>query len=69
MRAPIEGSKEVEQLRDAMLQQQSRLKEAELNAETWAEQSRKLEAEAEAHVQEILQLKQEKQKKQETINR
>ncbi|XP_078802300.1 myomegalin isoform X5 [Oryzias latipes] len=64
-----EGSKEVEQLRDAMLQQQSRLKEAELNAETWAEQSRKLEAEAEAHVQEILQLKQEKQKKQETINR
>ncbi|XP_020558229.1 myomegalin isoform X4 [Oryzias latipes] len=67
--ATIEGSKEVEQLRDAMLQQQSRLKEAELNAETWAEQSRKLEAEAEAHVQEILQLKQEKQKKQETINR
>uniref|UniRef100_A0A3P9IL13 Si:ch211-242b18.1 n=1 Tax=Oryzias latipes TaxID=8090 RepID=A0A3P9IL13_ORYLA len=69
LKQATEGSKEVEQLRDAMLQQQSRLKEAELNAETWAEQSRKLEAEAEAHVQEILQLKQEKQKKQEAINR
>ncbi|XP_024134216.1 myomegalin isoform X3 [Oryzias melastigma] len=67
--ATREGNKEVEQLREALLQEQSRLKEAELNAERWAVQSRKLQGEAEANVQEILELKQDQQQKQETINR
>lgn len=44
-------------------------KGAELEAERWAGQRRKLQAEADAHSQEISQLKQDGQRKQETINR
>ncbi|KAG7514272.1 myomegalin-like isoform X2 [Solea senegalensis] len=64
-----EGGKEVDQLKEAVLQEQSRLREAELEVERWAEQSRKLRAEAESHDQEITQLKQERQRSHETINR
>ncbi|KAG7231431.1 hypothetical protein INR49_011941, partial [Caranx melampygus] len=64
-----EGSKEVDQLREAALQDRARLKEAELEVERWAEQSRKLQTEADAHNQEMAQLKQERQRNQETINR
>ncbi|XP_045898200.1 myomegalin-like, partial [Micropterus dolomieu] len=67
--ATREGSKEAEQLREAALLEQARLKEAELEAERWAEQSRKLQTEAEALNQEIAQLKQDRQRNQETINR
>uniref|UniRef100_A0A3B4ZTJ2 Myomegalin-like n=1 Tax=Stegastes partitus TaxID=144197 RepID=A0A3B4ZTJ2_9TELE len=64
-----EGIKEAEQLREAVFLEQSRLKEAELEAERWAEQSRKLRAEAESHSQEITQLKQHRLRDQEAINR
>ncbi|XP_038581901.1 myomegalin [Micropterus salmoides] len=67
--ATREGNKEAEQLREAALLEQARLKEAELEAERWAEQSRKLQTEAEALNQEIAQLKQDRQRNQETINR
>ncbi|GLD67214.1 myomegalin-like protein, partial [Lates japonicus] len=67
--ATREGSKEVDQLREAALLERARLKEAELEVERWAEQSRKLQAEAEAHNLEITQLKQDRQRNQETINR
>lgn len=67
--SPAEGSKEAEQLREAALLERARLKEVELEAERWAEQSRKLQAEAEARSQEIAQLKQDRQRNQETINR
>lgn len=59
----------MDQLREAALLERARLKEAELEVERWAEQSRKLQAEAEAHNLEITQLKQDRQRNQETINR
>lgn len=65
----VESSKEAEQLREAALLERTRLKEAELEAERWAEQGRKLQAELEARSQEITHLKQERQRNQETINR
>ncbi|KAM9358453.1 myomegalin [Symphorus nematophorus] len=67
--AAREGSKEAEQLREAALLERARLKEAELEAERWAEQSRKLQTETEARSHEITQLKQERQRNQEAINR
>ncbi|XP_030289744.1 myomegalin-like isoform X2 [Sparus aurata] len=67
--ASREGSQEAEQLREAALRERARVKEAELEAERWAEQSRKLQTEAEARDQEITQLKQERQRNQEAINR
>ncbi|XP_039983654.1 LOW QUALITY PROTEIN: myomegalin [Xiphias gladius] len=67
--AAREGSEEADQLREAALLERARVKEAELEAERWAGQSRKLQAEAEAHNQEITQLKQDRQRNQETINR
>ncbi|XP_041861960.1 myomegalin isoform X2 [Melanotaenia boesemani] len=67
--ATREGSTEAEQLREAMLLERARLKEAELEAERCAEKSRKLQAEAEARGLEVAQLKQDKQRNQETINR
>ncbi|KAM3620473.1 uncharacterized protein V6R79_024077 [Siganus canaliculatus] len=67
--ASREGSKELEQLREAALIERARLKEAELEAEKWAERCRKAQAEAEAGKQEISQLKQDRQRNQEAINR
>lgn len=64
-----EDSKEVQQLREAALLERARLKEAELQSEKWVEQSRKLQTEAEAHQQEVAQLKQDRQRNQEAINR
>ncbi|TMS20000.1 Myomegalin [Larimichthys crocea] len=58
--ATKEGSKEAEQLREAALLERARLKEAELEADRWVEQSRKLQTEAEARNQEIAQLKQDR---------
>uniref|UniRef100_A0A3Q3AD35 Myomegalin-like n=1 Tax=Kryptolebias marmoratus TaxID=37003 RepID=A0A3Q3AD35_KRYMA len=62
------GSKEAEHLREAVLLEQSRVKEAELDAERWAGLSRQLQAEAEVQRQEAAQLKQDRLRNQETIN-
>ncbi|XP_017291254.1 myomegalin isoform X2 [Kryptolebias marmoratus] len=67
--AATEGSKEAEHLREAVLLEQSRVKEAELDAERWAGLSRQLQAEAEVQRQEAAQLKQDRLRNQETINR
>ncbi|XP_056132763.1 LOW QUALITY PROTEIN: myomegalin [Lampris incognitus] len=67
--ATRDGSKEVDQLREAPLLGRARLKEVELEAERWAEQSKRLQAEAQDHTQEIAQLKQDRQRNHETINR
>lgn len=56
-------------MREAMQLQRSRLKEAELQCERWAEQHCKLQAEDAAHRQEVALLKQDRQKTQENINR
>ncbi|XP_047442806.1 myomegalin isoform X4 [Mugil cephalus] len=64
-----QSSKEAERLREAVLLERSRLKEAELEAERWAEESRKLQVEADAHGQETTHLRQDRQRNQETINR
>ncbi|CAJ1059465.1 myomegalin isoform X4 [Xyrichtys novacula] len=64
-----EGSKEVEQLREAALLDRARLKEAELEAVRWTEQIRKQQSEAETRSQEISQLKVDRQKNQEAVNR
>ncbi|KAM3875832.1 myomegalin [Diretmus argenteus] len=67
--AARDGSKEAEQLQEAVQLGRARLKEAELEAERLAEQSRRLQAEAQTHSQESTQLRQERQRNQETINR
>ncbi|XP_062250829.1 myomegalin isoform X3 [Platichthys flesus] len=64
-----DGCKEADQLREAALLDRARLKEAELAVDKWAEQSRKLQAEAEAHDRENTQLREERERRQETINR
>lgn len=64
-----ESTKEAEQLREVALQERSRVKEVELKAEKWAEQTRKLQTEAEAQSQEMLHLKQDRLRNQETVNR
>ncbi|XP_069378801.1 myomegalin isoform X4 [Paralichthys olivaceus] len=64
-----DGLKEADQLREAVLQDRVRLKEAELAMDKWAEQSRKLQAEAEAHDRENTKLREERERSQETINR
>lgn len=66
---PAESGKELEHLREAALLERARLKQAELEGERWAEQGRKLQAEVEAHNQKITQLNQDRQRKQEAINR
>ncbi|KAM6962436.1 myomegalin [Aplochiton taeniatus] len=67
--ASRDGSQEAEQLREAALLGRARLKEAELEVEHWAEQSKKLHTQAQVQTQEITQLKQDRQRNQETINR
>ncbi|XP_036834608.1 myomegalin isoform X4 [Oncorhynchus mykiss] len=67
--ASRDGSKEAEQLREAVLLGRARVKEAELETERWAEQGRKLHTQTQAQTLEITQLKQDRQNNQETINR
>ncbi|KAG7271993.1 hypothetical protein CRUP_001553, partial [Coryphaenoides rupestris] len=64
-----DGSLEAEQLKETALLAKARLKEAELEAERWAEQCRKLQSEAQTNSQEITQLKQDKQTNTEAVNR
>lgn len=61
--------KQVEQLRDAVLLEHTRLKQAELEAEKWAEQLGHLQAQMREQTQAVLRLKQDKQTNQENANR
>ncbi|XP_064792060.1 myomegalin isoform X2 [Oncorhynchus masou masou] len=67
--ASRDGSKEAEQLREAVLLGRAHVKEAELETERWAEQGRRLHTQTQAQTLEITQLKQDRQNNQETINR
>ncbi|XP_053713139.1 myomegalin isoform X4 [Synchiropus splendidus] len=64
-----EGIKEVERLKQASLLDRTRLREAELECEKWAERSRTLQADSEEKQREVDGLKLERQKNQEAINR
>ncbi|XP_023194696.1 myomegalin-like isoform X9 [Xiphophorus maculatus] len=74
-RAGREGSREAElrreaeHLREAVLRERSRLKEAELETQRWAELSQRLQAEDAVRCQEVAQLREDRQRNQETINR
>lgn len=57
------------QLRDAVLLEHTRMKQAELEAEKWAGQFRQLQAQMREQTQVVLQLKQDKQINQENANR
>lgn len=61
--------KQAEQLRDAVLSEHTRLKQAERDAEQWARQFRQLQAQLQEQTQAVLQLKQDKQMSQENANR
>ncbi|XP_053470779.1 myomegalin isoform X5 [Ictalurus furcatus] len=67
--ASRDGRKQAEQLRDAVLLEHTRLKQAELDAEKWAGQFRQLQAQTQEQTQVVLQLKQDKQISQENANR
>ncbi|XP_047230560.1 myomegalin isoform X4 [Girardinichthys multiradiatus] len=64
-----DGSREAQHLREVVLLERSRLKEAELETQRWAELSKKLQAEDGVRCQEVAQLKQDRQRSQEAINR
>ncbi|KAI1891487.1 hypothetical protein AGOR_G00144320 [Albula goreensis] len=64
-----DSSKEVEQLREAVLAARARLKQVELEVEQWKEESRKLQAHSCEQLQEIQQLQQERHSSQEHTNR
>ncbi|XP_073673283.1 myomegalin isoform X2 [Garra rufa] len=59
--ARTDGSKEIERLREAVLSGRGQLKQAELEADSWADQCRRLQAQVKEQAQAVLQLKQEKQ--------
>ncbi|XP_060773421.1 myomegalin isoform X2 [Neoarius graeffei] len=68
--ASRDGMKQAEkQLRDAVLLEHTRMKQAELEAEKWAGQFRQLQAQMREQTQVVLQLKQDKQINQENANR
>ncbi|TRZ02425.1 hypothetical protein DNTS_034473 [Danionella cerebrum] len=56
-----DGNKEMERLREAVLCGRGQLKHAELEAERWADQCRRLQAQIREQTQTIFQLKQEKE--------
>ncbi|XP_057208420.1 myomegalin isoform X4 [Triplophysa rosa] len=59
--ARTDGSKEMERLREAVLSSRGQLKEAEMDADRWADQCRQLQAQIRDQAQAILQLKRDKQ--------
>ncbi|KAL2089476.1 hypothetical protein ACEWY4_014164 [Coilia grayii] len=67
--ASREGNREAELLRESLASGRGRLKEAEMEMERWAEQCKRLQAQAREHAQIIQQLKQEKQNHQEDTSR
>ncbi|XP_066514417.1 myomegalin-like isoform X1 [Hoplias malabaricus] len=64
-----DNSEEVEQLREAVLSGHARLKQAELEAEQWKEELRRLQTHSCEQSQQIQQLRQERQGNQEHSNR
>uniref|UniRef100_A0A8C1K416 Uncharacterized protein n=1 Tax=Cyprinus carpio TaxID=7962 RepID=A0A8C1K416_CYPCA len=56
-----DGSKEMEQLREAVLSGRGQLKQAELEADQWADQCRQLQSQVREQAQAVLQLRQDKQ--------
>ncbi|XP_016091230.1 myomegalin isoform X8 [Sinocyclocheilus grahami] len=56
-----DGSKEMERLREVVLSGRGQLKQAELEADQWADQCRWLQSQVREQAQAVLQLKQEKQ--------
>ncbi|XP_037387018.1 myomegalin-like isoform X6 [Pygocentrus nattereri] len=69
LQASRDSSKEMEQLREAVLSGRARLKQAELEAEQWKEELRRLQAHSCEQSQQIQQLRQERQSNQEHSNR
>lgn len=61
--------KQAEQMRDAVLSEHTRLKQAEMEAEKWAGQFRQAQAQLREQAQAVLQLKQDKQMSLENANR
>ncbi|RXN16831.1 myomegalin-like isoform X7 [Labeo rohita] len=59
--ARTDGSKEMERLKEAVLSGRGQLKQAELDADRWADQCRRLQAQVREQAQVVLQLKQDKQ--------
>ncbi|XP_022535002.2 myomegalin isoform X3 [Astyanax mexicanus] len=69
LQASRDSSEEVEQLREAVLSGRARLKQAELEAEQWKEELRRLQTHSCDQSQQIQQLRQERQSGQEQSNR
>ncbi|XP_056337188.1 myomegalin isoform X2 [Danio aesculapii] len=59
--ARTDGSKEMERLREALLSGRGQLKQAELEADKWADQCRRMQAQIRDQTQTVLQLEEEKQ--------
>ncbi|KAK3516747.1 hypothetical protein QTP70_022538, partial [Hemibagrus guttatus] len=67
--ASRDGMEQAEQMRDAVLLEHTRLKQAELEAEKWAGNFRQLQAQLREQTQAVLQLKQDKRMSHENANR
>lgn len=66
---PSDTCEEVVQLREAVFTARARLKQAELEAEQWKEELRRLQAHSQEQGQQIHTLRQERQAGQEKSNR
>ncbi|XP_060726811.1 myomegalin-like isoform X1 [Tachysurus vachellii] len=69
LQASRDNSEEVEQLREAVLSGRARLKQAELEAEQWKEELRRIQTHSCEQSQQIQQLRQERQSNQDHNNR
>ncbi|XP_046731991.1 myomegalin-like isoform X1 [Silurus meridionalis] len=69
LQASRDNSEEVEQLREVVLSGRARMKQAELEAEQWKEELRRLQTHTCEQSQQIQQLRQERQSNQEHNNR
>lgn len=69
MICPVDNGEEVEQLREAVLSGRARLKQAELEAEQWKEELRRIQTHSCEQSQQIQKLRQERQSNQEHNNR
>lgn len=67
--SPVDKCEEVVQLREAVFTARARLKQAELEAEQWKEELRRLQAHSQEQGQQIHILRQERQASQEKTNR
>lgn len=66
---PSDTNEEVVQLREAVFAARTRLKQAELEAEQWKEELRRLQAHTQDQGQQIHALRQERQANQDKTNR